>query len=67
MGSTLRSRDVAYKIDLSREFTKYTADLFESGVLKPIIDRTFDWSETEQAHQYMNQNKNIGKIVLTGM
>ena len=67
MGSTLRSRDVAYKIDLSREFTKYTADLFESGVLKPIIDRTFAWSETEQAHQYMNQNKNIGKIVLTGM
>lgn len=67
MGSTLRSRTEAYKINLTRDFAGYTLPLFEEDILQPVIDCVFDWHKTEQAHQYMQDNKNTGKIVLTGM
>ena len=66
-GSTLRNRTIAYKIDLTTEFSEHTRDLFSSGRLKPVIDKVYDWTDTEAAHRYMRQNKNTGKIVLTGM
>lgn len=67
MGSTLRSRSIDYKIALSQDFAKKTLRLFENGTLEPVIDSTFDWTKTEDAHQRMENNKNTGKIVLTGM
>lgn len=67
MGSTLRSRSVAYKTDLTQEFIKKTRDFFESETIKPVIDQVFDWNDTEDAHRYMANNQNTGKIVLTGM
>lgn len=67
MGSTLRSRPESYKIRLSREFASHTLGLFEEGVIRPVIDREYDWSETEEAHRYMADDQNTGKIVLTGM
>lgn len=67
MGSTLRNRSIEYKIDLTKDFASKTRSLFENGVLKPIIDSIYDWSYTEEAHKRMQNNKNTGKIVLTGM
>ena len=67
IGSTLRSRDKDYKIALTRDFAQEALSLFEEGVLRPVIDSTFDWGETEKAHQRMQNNQNTGKIVLTGM
>jgi len=67
MGSTLRSRSRDYKIGLTADFWKRTQSLFEEQKLYPVIDSTFRWTETEQAHRRMQQNKNTGKIVLTGM
>ncbi|WP_441000352.1 NAD(P)H-quinone oxidoreductase [Fodinibius sp. SL11] len=66
-GSTLRNRSQQYKIDLSKDFSSKTLSLFEGGQLKPVIDSVFDWEDAEQAHQRMKNNKNTGKIVLTGM
>lgn len=66
-GSTLRNRSLDYKIDLTKDFASKTLSLFEDGVLKPIVDSVFDWEDVEQAHQRMQNNKNTGKIVLTGM
>ena len=37
----------------------------ESGVLKPIIDRTFPLESIVAAHQYMESNQQKGKIVVT--
>ncbi|MGM0545473.1 MAG: NAD(P)H-quinone oxidoreductase [Bacteroidota bacterium] len=67
MGSTLRNRSEEYKIKLSNDFASKTFSLFEDGVLKPVIDSIFEWSDVEAAHQHMKDNKNTGKIVLTGM
>lgn len=64
IGSTLRSRDINYQIRLTREFSHFALPLFETGRLKPVIDRVFSWKEASKAHAYMEENKNIGKIVL---
>ena len=67
MGSTLRNRSEQYKIELTTDFAGHTLDLFGDELLHPVIDSTFDWSQAEAAHERMSNNKNTGKIVLTGM
>jgi NADPH:quinone reductase-like Zn-dependent oxidoreductase len=37
----------------------------ESGALKPIIDRVFTFDEMVEAHRYLEQNGQFGKIVVT--
>lgn len=64
-GTGLTPRSDAYKADLSQELIQKTAHLFENGAIKPIIDTTFSFHEVKKAHDYMEANKNIGKIILT--
>lgn len=64
IGSTLRNRSLDYKIKLSRDFYEFGWHLFETGALKPVIDRTFSWQAVREAHRYMESNRNKGKIVL---
>lgn len=64
MGSTLRNRDLDYKIRLTREFADYALPRFASGRLKPVIDSIFPWEKVADAHRRMEANENIGKIVL---
>ncbi|VAW80529.1 Quinone oxidoreductase [hydrothermal vent metagenome] len=37
----------------------------DSGVLKPVIDRTFAFSDIAEAHRYMESNQQKGKIVVS--
>lgn len=62
--STLRSRNLEYKIRLTRDFMGQIMPLFDDGTVKPIIDRVFDLSDVADAHRHMGENRNIGKIVL---
>jgi len=62
--STIRMRSDEYKAKLVKEFQSQCLNDFESGKLKPIIDRSFKLSEIKQAHDYMESNASIGKIVL---
>ncbi len=64
IGSTLRSRTIEYQAGLNREFMLFSADKFEKGFIKPVIDKVFDWNDASEAHLYMEANKNTGKIVL---
>lgn len=64
IGSTLRSRTIDYQIKLNEDFITFAFDKFEKGLLKPVIDRVFDWKDAGEAHLYMEANKNTGKIVL---
>lgn len=63
--STLRSRSEQDKIGLTERFVRFASDKFARKKLVPVIDRVFGWSEAMAAHDYMRQNQNIGKIVLT--
>ncbi|MER2998526.1 NAD(P)H-quinone oxidoreductase [Pontibacter populi] len=64
IGSTLRSRSKAYQIELTKDLSQFALPLFKEEKLKPVIDSVYSWEDVAEAHRYMEQNKNIGKIVL---
>ncbi|MEH7383407.1 NAD(P)H-quinone oxidoreductase [Bacillus sp. JJ1533] len=64
IGSTLRSRTLEDKIRLTDAFRNFAENRFGNGRLLPVIDRMFNWEQANEAHLYMEQNKNIGKIIL---
>lgn len=62
-GSTLRNRNDDYKTDLIENFQRnYLQNNFFP--FKCNVDRKFDFSQANEAHNYMNENLNKGKIVL---
>ena len=63
-GSTLRSRDEEYQGKLRDRLESYYSD-FESGRLKIIVDKVMPWEDIQEAHKYMEDAKNTGKIVCT--
>lgn len=64
MGTTLRSRSLDYRVKLSQEFIAKYSEQFSSGELKPVLDRVMPWSEVKAAHERIEANLNVGKIVL---
>lgn len=64
IGTTLRSRPLQYKEALIREFSQRFLPEIASNSIKPVIDSVFDLSEIQKAHQRMEANENIGKIIL---
>ncbi|MGP6147274.1 NAD(P)H-quinone oxidoreductase [Jeotgalibaca sp. A122] len=63
-GTGLTPRSDEYKAKLSQELIDRTKSLFESGSIKPIVDTTFTFENVKSAHDYMEADKNIGKIIL---
>lgn len=63
-GSTLRARTLDYKARLTKDLYDFAWKRFETGEFKPVIDSVYDWTEVVAAHEYMEANKNIGKIIL---
>jgi len=63
-GTTLRSRSIVYKQELIQSFSNDFLSDIKSGKIAPLIDSTYNWHEIKEAHNYMEANKNKGKIVL---
>lgn len=64
MGTTLRSRSLDYRVKLSQEFIAKYSEKFTSGALKPVLDQVMPWSEVKAAHERIEANLNVGKIIL---
>jgi tumor protein p53-inducible protein 3 len=64
LGLVMRSRSLADKIAITAGFVRESLPLFSQGVLRPIIDSVFDFEDVCRAHEHMEKNANIGKIVL---
>ena len=63
-GSTLRSRSLEYRSQLVRDFNQNCYPDLMSGKLRPVIDLVTGWKNVKQAHQRMENNQNMGKIIL---
>jgi tumor protein p53-inducible protein 3 len=63
-GSTLRSRSLGYKAELTHAFTSQALPRLAAGVYIPVVDREYPLAEVQAAHEYMETNANVGKIVL---
>ena len=64
IGSVLRSRSLAEKIEIKQRFLDRFWHLLENGAIQPVIDSVYPIEQANEAHQYMAQNKNTGKIIL---
>jgi putative PIG3 family NAD(P)H quinone oxidoreductase len=64
IGSALRSRDLFYQTKLVNEFSSFAMEKFATGKFKPVIDKVFNFRNASEAHKFMEENKNIGKIIL---
>jgi NADPH:quinone reductase-like Zn-dependent oxidoreductase len=64
IGSVLRSQPLANKIAITQRFRERWLPLLESGAIRPIIDTTFPLADAAAAHRYMEENRNVGKILL---
>jgi NADPH:quinone reductase len=64
-GSTLRPRPVAFKAAIAAALKANVWPLLESGAIKPVIHSTFPAADAAKAHELMESNRHIGKIVLT--
>lgn len=64
VGTVLRSRSFAEKLDLTREFGEQVLPLLEAGRVRPVIDREFPLQNVADAHEYMATNQNFGKVLL---
>jgi len=64
LGTTLRSRSNTYKAELASAFSRDCLGGFSDGSLKPVLDSVFSLEDIAQAHKKMEENTNIGKIVL---
>jgi NADPH2:quinone reductase len=63
-GSTLRPRPVAFKAAIARSLRAKVWPLLENGAIKPVIHGVFAAAQAAQAHELMESNRHIGKIVL---
>jgi tumor protein p53-inducible protein 3 len=63
-GAALRTMDLPRKVGLTQQFAEFALSRFADGRLAPQIDSVFDWIDVANAHERMESNANIGKIVL---
>jgi NADPH:quinone reductase-like Zn-dependent oxidoreductase len=47
------------------EFIQPLEELIEQGVVDPVVSEAFPIERAAEAHRYMGERKNIGKVVLT--
>lgn len=64
IGSVLRTRSIDEKIDVTQRFMDRWLPELKSGRIRPIIDTIFPLAQARQAHEYMEANRNFGKIIL---
>jgi putative PIG3 family NAD(P)H quinone oxidoreductase len=65
LGMVMRSRTELEKVAATHRFERRGLAWFETGTLRPLVDRVFALDEVAEAHAYMEQNQNLGKIVLS--
>ena len=63
-GTVMRSRPLIDRAAITRDFQRHLEPAIVTGDMKPVIDSVFPLSQAAEAHRYMEQNQNFGKILL---
>jgi putative PIG3 family NAD(P)H quinone oxidoreductase len=64
LGSTLRSRSADQKARLVADFSTRVLPRFARGELRAVVSRTYPLAEAARAHEDLESNLVVGKIVL---
>lgn len=63
-GTVLRARPLEEKIAAALALERHLVPLFESGALRPVVDRVLPLAQAAVAHRAMQDNDTFGKVVL---
>jgi len=63
-GSTLRPRPVEFKARIAASLKQTVWPWLEAGTVKPVIHQVFPAADAARAHELMESNRHIGKLVL---
>jgi putative PIG3 family NAD(P)H quinone oxidoreductase len=63
-GTTLRGMPLEEKAKLVERCASFILPRLVNGRLRAVLDRCFPLAEAGAAHEYMTENRNLGKIVL---
>ncbi len=64
IGSVMRPQSLDEKIAITQRFVQRWLPKLKAGTLRPVIDSVYPLAEAREAHQYMEANRNFGKIIL---
>ncbi len=64
-GSTLRPRPIEFKAAIAAALKSRVWPLLVNKTIKPVLFKTFPASQAALAHELMESNQHVGKIVLT--
>ncbi|MBC7797864.1 MAG: NAD(P)H-quinone oxidoreductase [Pyrinomonadaceae bacterium] len=63
-GTVLRSRVAEEKAMATKLFAAQVVPLLAKGIVKPNVDKVFEFEEVQKAHEYLESNQSFGKVVL---
>jgi len=63
-GTVLRSRPLEEKIAAVRAFAREVVPMLSRGILRPTVDRTFALDDIRAAHEFLESNESVGKLVM---
>lgn len=63
-GTSMRNRSLLEKREVAQSLEAKVMPSFREKKLVPVVDEIFPWSRAQQAHQRLETNQNVGKVVL---
>lgn len=64
-GSTLRPRPIEFKTAITQDLQTKVWPLFGENKLKTLTHKTYPLEQAQQAHEFIEAKKHLGKILLT--
>ncbi len=65
VGTVLRARTLAEKINVTAHFAAEVLPLLEGGIVHPVVERSYPLAAAAEAHRRLESNEVFGKLVLT--
>ena len=65
IGSVMRPQSLQEKIAITQRFVDRWLPKLMDGTLRPVIDTVYPLTQAREAHEYMEANRNFGKIILS--
>lgn len=63
-GATLRSQSATAKAEVMAALQEKVWPLISKGELKPLLYKSFNFEEAQQAHEFLTQGQHVGKLAL---
>ena len=64
IGTTIRGRSLSERNAITTSTVAHVWPLIDKGEIKPVVDQYLPWEHVIEAHQVLEEHRNIGKVIL---